>query len=279
MQIEKHAVEDVLKEAFKRFDESSQKLQERYEALVQETHGLRKEIELKDQELKRSEKLAMLGETAAALAHEVRNPLGSLKLFVSLLRKDLVENKNAIELIDNIDNSVEALDNVVSNILRFSKNEHLDFAALNIHSLILEQVSHYQLQDNHSLNFKIILKASPFIFGNEHALRQVFHNLILNAAQAMKNSGTITLESADENEGIVVTISDSGPGIEESIKGKIFDPFITSKNEGTGLGLAVVSQVIRTHKGRITADNVIQEMGKGAKFSIHLPRLIKKDGE
>jgi signal transduction histidine kinase len=267
--------EEILKEAFKRFDESSLKLQERYEDLLKETEGLRLQIREKDQEIKRNEKLAMLGETAAALAHEVRNPLGSIKIFVSMLRKDLRENADAQGLIENINQSISALDNVVCNILRFSKNENLDSSVLNLHSLIQEQTEHYRILDNHNLNFVLKLQANPYILGNEHALRQVFHNLFLNAAQAMKNKGVISVETAEEEQGIVITVSDDGPGIEEKIKDKIFDPFVTNKNEGTGLGLAVVSQVIRLHKGRITAENAVQELGRGAKFSIHLPRIKK----
>ncbi len=269
----------ILQEAFKRFDESSQKLQERYEELLSETVGLREQIQIKDLEIKRNEKLAMLGETAAALAHEVRNPLGSIKLFVSLLRKDMKDNPDALSLIENINGSISALDNVISNILRFSKNEHLDYSALNLHSLIQEHVSHYKLMDNHKIEFQLSLNANPFIIGNEHALRQVFHNLILNGVQAMKNKGKMTLESSDTKLGVEIIISDNGPGISESILHKIFDPFVTNKNEGTGLGLAVVSQIIKLHKGKISADNLNGKNICGAKFCVQLPRLLGKEGE
>ena len=279
MQVSDLKAEELLKEAFKRFDESSLKLQDKYESLLRETECLRREIEEKNIELKRSEKLAMLGETAAALAHEVRNPLGSIKLFVSMLQKDLSANPEATLIIENIHLSISTLDNVVSNILRFSKNENFQFAALNLHSLIQEQVSHYSLLDNHKIDFALKLSAAPFIMGNEHSLRQVFHNLILNSAQAMKNSGHLEIETFDQNGAVRIEIRDSGPGIDAKILSRVFDPFVTSKNEGTGLGLAVVNQIICQHNGKVTAENINRPGNSGARFTLILPRMQNIGGE
>lgn len=272
----KPKAEDILKDAFRRFDESSRRLQRKYEALLKETEALRKEVLLKEQELKRNEKLALLGETAAALAHEVRNPLGSIKLFISLLRRDFIGNESAIGVIDNIDRSVAALDNVVANILRFSKKEELEYAVINIHSIIQEQISFYTLAEQNRLKFNLSLDAKPFIQGNEQALRQVFYNLFLNAAQALRHSGHIDVKTENYSTGIKIIISDDGPGIDKKIISRIFDPFVTTKNEGTGLGLAVVSQIISMHHGRIDVKDKREWGEKGTEFQIFLSRIPEK---
>lgn len=268
----KNSPEEVLKEAFMRFDAASRKLQEKHESLLAEVEGLKKQLEIKDRELKRHEKLALLGETAAALAHEVRNPLGSIKLFVSLLRKDLAGNDEALSLIRNVDRSITALDNVVTNILRFSKKETIDAAVVNLHSIINEQVSHFALPSENNLKFNLKLDAQPFLMANEHSLRQVFYNLLLNSAQALKLAGEISVKTEDSAAGVIIQISDNGPGIKDSIKSRIFEPFVTDKNEGTGLGLAVVCQIVRLHHGTIEAVNLEQ----GALFTIELPRTQMK---
>lgn len=263
---------EILQEAFRRFDEASFKLQQKYEVLLRETEELRSELIVKEQALKRSEKLALLGETAAALAHEVRNPLGSIKLFMSLLRRDLDGNQSALEMVENVDRSVQALDNVVGNILRFSKKEKIEVAAMNLHSIIQEQVSYCRLSAGETLTFDLDLRANPFMQGNEQSLRQVFCNLMINAAQAMKNKGLIRVCTRDTESGLEISIQDNGPGIDSAIRERIFDPFVTNKNEGTGLGLAVVSQIVALHGGTITAGDEPSPPQSGAKFTIYLPR-------
>lgn len=259
--------EQALREAFERFNESSGKLEQRYAALAAETEKLRAELKAKDEEVRRHERLALLGETAAALAHEVRNPLGSIKLFLSLLKEDCSDRPEAMDSIKNIDRSMTLLENVVSNILHFSKTERLNKFPVNLHSIILEQLHSCVCKETAKLIVETDFQGESFLLANEHSLRQVFSNLIMNAMQALKYSGEITISTKNVDEGISITVGDNGPGIPKEIRDRLFDPFVTTKNEGTGLGLAIVRQIISQHGGDISV-----ESNQGAKFTIWLPR-------
>ena len=265
---EKAVQQNVLAAAFKHFNEASRRLEERYEELRQEAEGLRAELREKDLAIKRAEKLSTLGETAAAIAHEVRNPLGAMKLFLSLLKDDVADRPGARALVDEMNKCVTSLDNVVSNILQFSKSKKLEMSPINLHSIIQEQVSQVLPQTNSEVNIALELTGNPFIIGNEHSLRQVFHNLFLNGLQAMHWKGRLEIKSSEDSDGFFkVTVHDSGPGIDKAVTTKLFEPFVTTRHEGTGLGLAIVKQIVDGHNGQISVCN-----NGGALFSIRLPR-------
>jgi len=253
-----------LKDAFEKFNQSSTQLQEKYQGLLSEMEGLKAELRDKDLEVKRAERLALLGETAAAIAHEVRNPLGAIKL----LRKDVEDREEAIAMINNIDKSINSIDHVVSNILHFSKTNLIENTSpININSIIQEQVEEFNPfgQAGHKINLN--LNAPPFIMGNEHSIRQVFHNLILNALQANRYKGTVSIETLALNEqNVQIEVRDDGPGINPALIENLFDPFVTGKSEGTGLGLAIVKQIVSQHGGSISAEN-----DSGAVFKVTLP--------
>ncbi|MEZ4755113.1 MAG: ATP-binding protein [Bdellovibrionota bacterium] len=260
----------ALQEAFAKFNEASGLLESKYSALKFETERLREQLKEKDLEIKRGEKLAMLGETAAGIAHEVRNPLGAIKLFISILREDLREAPESVKILDQMDKSVATLDHVVSNILQFSKVKKVEFSPVNLASLINEQVSHFT-SENNQLQFSLKIEGQPFISGNEHSLRQVFYNLLLNACQAIKYSGKIEVRAHDsDEEHYIVEVRDSGSGIPEDMLLRLFEPFATSKNEGTGLGLSIVKQILDEHGAFIEAYNA-----GGAVFKIRFNRKLE----
>ena len=265
----------LLEQAFERFNEASKRLEERYGDLLQETELLRAQVREKDLQIKRAEKLAALGETAAGIAHEVRNPLGAMRLFISALRRDLEHRPESLRILSFLDQNISTIDHVVSNILQFAKNNNSSMAPLNINSIIREQAEHF-LVSPVSSHITLELSDDGFMLGNEHALRQVLYNLLMNAQQATCYRGEIKVRSsvAASNE-LVVQVRDNGPGIDESVRMKIFEPFVTTKNEGTGLGLAVVRQIVEEHRGSIAAHN-----DGGACITLTFPRaatLSKKD--
>ena len=265
--------EDIqaLNDAFAKFSETSLRLQGKYEELLTETNVLRETLKTKDEEIKRRERLSMLGETAAAIAHEVRNPLGAIKIFVSLLRGDCSDRADSLQLIDQIDQSINSLDHVVSNILQFSKDKKLNFSPVNIHSLIQEQLLSFPRTESNQAVFELVLRGNAYVYGCENSLRQVIYNLILNCLQATQYKGAIVITTRDTATGIQIIIRDNGKGIDPNILPTIFEPFVTTKNEGTGLGLSIVKQIIEQHFGKITASN-----DTGAVFTIDLPRDGKK---
>lgn len=262
---------DALSQAIERFSEASSRLEARYEALRHEAEELRRQLAEKDRELKRSEKLAVLGETAARFAHEVRNPLGAMRLFVSLLQRELNDRPQSLELLDQIGNSMTAVEHVVSNMLTFAKRAPRQFAPINLHAIILGEMAQFErAYAARGLKLRSELSGNPFLQGSEHELRQVLHNLLLNAAQATAYNGTIEVLARDCGAQLELMIRDNGPGIPAALMENLFDPFITSKSDGTGLGLAIVRKIISEHQGDITVGN-----GAGACFTIVLPRSQK----
>ena len=256
----------VLQEAFQRFSTTGQVLQEKYEQLKEEVSGLRTVLKQKEAEVKRNERLAMLGKTAAAIAHEIRNPLGAIKLFLSMLQED-TSSPESLKIIGHMHESIERLDSTVANILQFARERKLDMAPVNIPSLIREQVEHFRNSEPETLAFDLRLEGSLFIQGNEESLRRVFFNLILNASQAMRHRGTISIWSRDAGCTAEISVRDTGPGIDDGIRDSLFEPFVTTRGGGTGLGLAIVRQIIEQHGGTVAARSA-----GGAEFLISLPR-------
>jgi signal transduction histidine kinase len=244
----------ALQEAFLKFSEASGRLELRYEALRKEAESLRAQLKVKEIEVKRTERLAVLGEMAAALAHEIRNPLGSLKLFLSLLTQEVSGNQNATELVVHMDKSINALELTVCNMLQFAKNRKLETAPLNLHALIQSEIETFKLSAK-NIELKLCLEGRPFLSGNEQGLRQVFRNLLTNASQALHGSGLIAIETMSSERELLVRVKDNGPGFAQEVLPRLFDPFVSTKNDGTGLGLSIVKQVITQHGGQVSAHN------------------------
>lgn len=258
-----------LAHALERFNESSSKLERQHSALIQEVEDLRAQLLRKDEEIKRSERLATLGETAAALAHEVRNPLGAITLFLSMLRNDVEDRPEAVNLVDEIEKSVASLDHVVSNVLHFAKNNSLRMAPLNLHSIVREVADHFSNLYAEMVEVVLDLSGNPYIVGDEQALRQCLYNFITNSLQAMEHNGRIEIYVCDcaDGDGITLSVRDSGPGIPAEIMPELFEPFVSGRQEGTGLGLSIVRRLIDAHGGSISASN-----SPGATFVVNLPR-------
>lgn len=254
--------------ASKAFIAAGAELQEKYALLAQEAQALREQVALQAEEIKKSERLAMLGKTAAGIAHEVRNPLGAIKLFLSLLKEDLKEQPSSLELVNEIEKSTTALDNVVSNILHFAKNSQPLMAPVNMHVLLQEEVEEIKKSRPNEAKFNLKLSGNPYIKGHESSLKQVISNLLINALQATANAGEITLEYSETDNGAAkLIVKDNGKGIPQKVIERIFEPFVSTKNEGTGLGLAIVKRILDQHNATISVTNC-----DGACFTIVFPR-------
>ncbi|MEY4669759.1 MAG: hypothetical protein RL518_2458 [Pseudomonadota bacterium] len=258
-----------LVEVIERFNESSSMLELRHTTLMREVEDLREQLRAKDEEIKRSERLAVLGETAAALAHEVRNPLGAISLFVSMLKGDLTDRPQSLELVEEIEKSISSLDQVVSNVLHFAKNNKLHLSPVNLHSIAQEIVHHFSSLYGATAKISVSLEGNPFIIADAQALRQCLYNLITNSLQVTEFGGCISIAVSEiDPEGAVnLVVRDNGPGIPEEIFPRLFEPFASGRREGTGLGLSIVKRIVVAHGGQISAQNV-----PGAEFKVVLPR-------
>jgi signal transduction histidine kinase len=258
-----------LAEVMERFNESSSKLELRHTALMEEVEELREQLRRKDEEMKRSERLAMLGETAAALAHEVRNPLGAIALFVSMLKSDLGDRPQSLGLVDEIEKSISSLDQVVSNVLHFAKNNKLHLGPVNLHSLVQEVRQHFSGLYGSNARIFASLNGNPFLVADEQALRQCLYNLMTNALQVTAFAGEIAISVTEDEakDTVSLIVRDNGPGIPAEIMPRMFEPFASGRREGTGLGLSIVKRIVVAHGGEISARNT-----PGAEFTVVLPR-------
>lgn len=215
-----------------------------------------------------SEKLSVAGQLAAGIAHEIRNPLTSIKGFLQLMRSNNCENNQYFEIIFSELNRIEL---ILSELLMLAKPQESKFRKENIHNVINEVTTLLETEAN--LNNVLIEKKfstnNPEVYCDQNQLKQVFINLIKNAIEAMPNGGVVTISTKLENNEMVITVKDSGVGIPRKILQKIGQPFVTTKKSGTGLGLMISFKIIENHRGSI---NVNSEEGKGTTFTIKLPK-------
>lgn len=272
--IQEELVPPSLVGIIERFNESTAKLEAHHKELLLEVEELREQLRIKDEEVKRAERLAMLGETAASLAHEIRNPLGAISLFVSMLKSDLTDRSDSLHLVEQVEKGIRSLDGVVSNVLHFAQNKRLRVGPMNLHSVVQELHHHFASLYSPQSRFEVELTGNPFIRGDEQGIRQCLYNIIINALQAVSFAGTISLSVAEAacSETVRVVIEDDGPGISSEIMKRLFEPFASGRREGTGLGLSIVRRIVEAHGGTVSAENTPH-----ARFTIELPRNAKGD--
>jgi signal transduction histidine kinase len=249
--------------------------------LLEDTTELRR---LETQARLRS-RLTGMGEIAMNLAHEIRNPLGSIVLFADTLRQDLADRPELAQLAGQIAHGVKALEHLVANTLEFAKPRRLSMARVRLNDAIhdaLVYVQHPLAQHDIRVRYDHDLQPDAWISGDGEQLRQVFLNLFLNAIQAMENGGTlrISIHAASvepdcagiDVAGWRVAVADDGIGIPDELHTRIFDPFFTTRDKGSGLGLAVVHRILSAHGARI---ELRSRVAAGACFEVTFPVAVE----
>ncbi|MBU1627244.1 PAS domain S-box protein [bacterium] len=252
-----------------------------------------KNLKALEEKAERVTRLTAMGEMAAKMAHEIRNPLGSIELFASLLKKQLVDFPERAEIADNIISGVKNLNRTVTNILQYSKPSEAVAKGVEIEKII-EDVLLFSKQKVTDDNIKIATKFSKIRYpaeGDSELLKQMFFNIILNAFQAMPEGGTLTISTSYRNakesdlKKIVrnntkikvpvfflrINFKDTGIGIEDEDLKNIFHPFFTTKKRGTGLGLSIIDKIVQQHNGSI---NIKSKKGAGTLVSVELPVYV-----
>lgn len=236
--------------------------------VTQRTEELKTAQEL----LFRSEKLASIGHLAASIAHEINNPLQPIRLNLEYIMEDVQANQPIdAELIEMTQNSVERISRIVRQLLEFTKSSDKGtFATVQIKDVIQNIVTFNERSfEREQMQIVCELEDVPEISANRDQLEQVFMNMMLNAKAAMSPKDILTIRLWEEVNKIKIQFADTGSGIPEEIIQKIFDPFISTKPTGTGLGLFVTYGIIERHRGDI---EVKSEIGKGTIFTITLPK-------
>lgn len=243
--------------------------------VIQDTSNLRR----LEEEVQRNQRLRAMGEMAAGIAHEIRNPLGSIELFASLLKADLKDDAEKRQLAERICAGVHNMDRIISNVLLFAKSPKPSRQKCDINQLLtelLELPSGLVVPDT----IRVVREfGADEMVGNADSelLKQVFLNLIRNAIQAMPKGGELRLTTKQSSTGapntenrklMTIVVADTGIGMPTDHLSKIFNPFFTTKERGTGLGLAIAHNIVKAHQGTIDVDSV---EGKGTSFTVTIP--------
>ena len=223
-----------------------------------------KKLQIKSQQ---EDRLRVMGELAAEVAHEIRNPLGSIELMVTMLQEDCKDNQHSSELLSRIRTSVDNMNHIVTNILLYTRDLQLERSSFSVQSLLdaAESISLNTIVKKQTIVEKNI--ADITISADFELLKQSLANVLINAAQAAPQKGKIQIDTETEQQKLRIKIKDNGPGIPDDIREKIFKPFFTTKNTGTGLGLAMVKRVIEAHAGQI----IFNSGTDGTLFIIEIP--------
>ncbi|MGA8017247.1 MAG: ATP-binding protein [Desulfobacterales bacterium] len=236
------------------------------------------EIKRLQEKVQRSERLAAIGELAAGVAHEVRNPLSSIRGFAQFLGHVLEDKPDEREYAEIMVKEVDRINNVVTNLLSFARPVKPDLVPTDLPKLLDHTVRLVE-EDARLRKVNIRLSTSNglkkiYVDGNQ--ITQVMLNLILNALQAVDAGGNIKVEARmDDSDRLKLSVEDDGPGIPPGNANKIFDPFYTTREKGTGLGLAIVHMIVENHGGEINLVSPVPGKGKGCRITIDL--LVSTD--
>ena len=229
------------------------------------------------------DRLAALGEMAAAIAHEVKNPLAGIEVMAGILKRQLTESPDAQNILADIIKEAKMANVIVQEVLAFVRPLRLQVEDVSVGDVVRDAVtmaeSHWQ-KGKIEIRVEVPESLRP-IQGDPHQLRQIFTNFVTNAFEAMNGAGTIEITAiaidgeeestaAEQTPGpmVMITITDTGPGIPPEVMDRIFSPFFTTKPQGSGLGLAIVRKIVDAHDGRI---DVGQRPGGGTVFRVTLP--------
>jgi len=272
------------------YNEVTERLRTAHERLGHEVQRLREQLDEKNRELARKERLAALGEMAAGLAHEIRNPLGAIQLFASLLERDLHDRAAPRELAVKISNGVRALDAIVTDIVAFAGPHEVTLRPVELAPLIVEtlELTAPQRRIKDAQVAADVESCRVTVQANGPQLQRALLNLLLNAIDAVSEGGHVWIacrasvdsevgryvgdvESVREGETkpawVWLEVADDGPGVPPGSEDRIFHPFYTTKDAGTGLGLAIVHRIAETHGRGV---RLRPRPGGGAVFAIGL---------
>ncbi len=231
------------------------------------------EVKRLEAEVQRVNTLAALGEMAATVAHEIRNPLGGIAGYAGMLERDLSSEDPNRRLVHRIIEGVGRLNRIVSSLLTYTRPLRLNAYPVNLVELVEETTAFFEIdlerqRDDITVarsyeNVALVCRLDP------EQVQQVILNLLQNATQAMPEGGTLQIRVFSEGELGTFCISDTGIGMEIDVQEKLFTPFFTTKEDGTGLGLVTSKKIVEAHNGTIRVES---QVGQGTRFYVHLPQ-------
>jgi two-component system sensor histidine kinase HydH len=279
------------------FTEATARLQETHVALTSQVERLKAELAEANERLRRSRSLAALGEMAAGIAHEIRNPLGAISLNAELLAEDVVDRPESAASVDKIRRAADRLDRIVGDVLSFARDTRINAADTSAHEILELALSDCEgLLAKEDVSAHLEIDGACRLVADRALVAQAVANLVRNAIEAMRGSASrelvlgareARLRTADGSRRgfIVLSVEDTGPGIPAEARERIFNPFFTTREEGTGLGLAIVHRIVDAHGGMTACVDARQRTatgGRGARLELSLPlepaRIAGADG-
>ena len=258
---------DDLKDLMQTVTETSKQLQDTHQILQGEVARLQHELAEAGVQLRRSRSLAALGGMAAGIAHEIRNPLGSIQLYVQMLAEDVREEPKQLEICRKINRAVGSLDAIVRDVLLFARDFTINLQPLNTDELLDRALEHCEAIITRS--GVTVIRETNEVFdlqADQNLLMQALGNVLRNAVEAMTDSPSegddnelrltvvcrrVRCPDGQRRERIVFGVEDTGPGISEDVVKRMFNPFFTTRATGTGLGLAIVHRIVEAHGGHV----------------------------
>jgi len=227
-----------------------------------------------EQQVLNAEKLASIGKLAAGVAHEINNPLGGILNCLYNLRKKSVSLERATEYLASMEEGLRRVQKIVRQLLDFSQQHDPELAPTEVNAVVerVLTLTNYAFEGTRVRLRRELGNELPPLMADQHMLEQVLMNLILNAVQAIRGEGVVTVRSGHDGPWCTIEVEDTGCGISPDVLPKIFDPFFTTKGqgEGTGLGLSVSLGIVERHGGEIA---VKSQVGRGTTFIVRLPAI------
>jgi signal transduction histidine kinase len=231
-------------------------------------------LEASFERTKEAERLAAMGQLSAALAHEIRNPLASLEGSLPILLEGMPADDPRQEFAAIVRRELQRLEELTSEFLEYARPPQPSWAEDDLNAVAAGVL---QLAGTEAQRVGVAIHTAfdpqlPRIWMDSHRMRQVILNLALNAVEAMPGGGSLRISTHGDDEAVYLTVEDDGPGIPDGIRERIFEPFVTSKERGTGLGLAVVHGWVTRQGGSI---EVHSELGSGTRFEMRFPKRVR----
>ena len=246
------------------------RLEQTHGVLREEVRRLTDELEVKNRELARKNRLADLGQVASHVAHEVRNNLVPVTLYLSLLRRRISQDPASLEVLDKVAAGCGALDATVNDLLQFTSDRDPRLQTFFLRKLIEDVCASLAPQlSAQDIETDVDVPKELPVTADQEMLRRALLNLVLNALDAMPDGGTLTVTSVSTPRGLELEIADSGAGLSDDVRARAFEPFFTTKRGGTGLGLAIVYRIAEVHGGDVRAVNCPEG---GAAFTLRIPQ-------
>ncbi len=231
-----------------------------------------------DERVQRMDRLASIGQLAAGIAHEIRNPLTGVGISLDILREERGLTEAGTELLADINREIDRLEALIRGLLDFARPQPVESRPMRVAKALEWSATFAQQCRKKGVAFRFEIRQNTKLRGDPEKLKQVFLNLAINALEATPPGGEIRLWAEphrdDGGQWCRVAVEDTGPGLDEATAARMFDPFFTTKNEGTGLGLSIAHSIIQQHGGRM---DVHAAPGRGARFVVDLPAMKEED--